>query len=82
MGSADASPSFVDSFLRRLASNLCKKLNRFLIREDNSGQIHYDHDETSVEMFAAKESGKSQNPPTRIPNAGEDPERLAKNRLW
>jgi len=52
---------------------------RFLIREDNNGQIHYDHDSTSVEVFDAKEKSKAHHPPDWKPNPGEDEAGLAKN---
>lgn len=55
---------------------------RFVIREDTNGQIHYDHDATSVEVFSANKNGEEGSQPTRNPNPGEDLASLAKNRLY
>ncbi len=55
---------------------------RFVIREDDNGQIHYDHDATSVEVFSANQSSEGASQPTRNPNPGEGAASLAKNRLY
>ncbi|MGV3661288.1 MAG: zeta toxin family protein [Prosthecobacter sp.] len=54
---------------------------RLVVREDESGESHYDADATSVLLF--KESGEqSPHQPDRKPNAGEDKAALAKGRLY